>query len=242
MSILSVVTIREGSKGLENKCLRKIGGKAVFEYTIEYSIDLNNRIEEGVFTVVSSDSTTVRKYCSEKNIYFLKRSPRLASDVAQIADVIYDAYRKIGGDFDYISLLYGNNPLRYPEEFLKAYGFLQENKDYDAVLSMQNVEKFNPAWIFELDEDVLPAKRSEGYRRQDLKQFMIHDGHTILFRTKHFLEFMESNYTQNIMYQAIGKKIKPMLNDRLIIDIDAEKDLQLAEAVLMRGKKCSKID
>ena len=232
MSIFSVVTIREGSKGLKNKCLRKISGKAVFEYTIEYSLELNCRMREEVFTVVSSDSEIVRKYCSENGICFLKRSPWLASDVARLEDVIFDAYRKIEGDFDYISLLYGNSPLRYPEEFLKAYRFLQENKGYDAVKSMQNVEKFNPAWMHELNEDVLPVKKSKGYRRQDLKQFMIHDGHTILFRTKHFLEFMGSNPKQNIVYQAFGNKIKPMLNDKLIIDIDTEKDLKLAAAAL----------
>lgn len=234
MSILSVVVIREGSEGLKNKCLRKIGGKAVFEYTIEYSLDLNRRIKEGVFTVVSSDSETVRKYCSEKNVYFLKRDSKLASDVARLEDVIFDAYRKIGKDFNHISLLNGNCPIRYPEEFLKAYRFLQENKDYDGVLSMQNVEKFNPDWMFELNEDVIPAQKSKGYRRQDLKQLMIHDGHTILFRTKYFTEFMESNCKQTIMYQAFGKKIKPMLNDKLVIDIDTEKDLKLAGAVLLR--------
>ena len=92
MSILSVVAIREGSEGLKNKCLRKINDKAVFEYTIEYSLDLDTRIEEGVFTVVSSDSEIVRQYCSENNIYFLKRSPLLASDTARIEDAIYDAY------------------------------------------------------------------------------------------------------------------------------------------------------
>lgn len=238
MSILSLVAIREGSKGLEKKCLRKIGGKAIFEYTIEYSIDLNHRIEEEVSTVVSSDSGIVRRYCSENNIYFLKRSPRLASDVARIEDVIYDAYCKIGGHFDYISLLYGNIPTRYPEEFLQAYRFLQENKGYDAVLSMQNVEKFNPAWMFELNEDVLPVRKSEAYRRQDLKRFMIHDGHTSLFRAKHFLEFMGSNAKENIIYESFGKKIKPMLHDKLVIDIDTEKDLKLAAAVLMRQMEC----
>jgi CMP-N-acetylneuraminic acid synthetase len=234
MSILSLVTIREGSKGLKNKCLRKIRGKAVFIYTVEYSIDLEHRIGERVFTAVSSDAEIVRSYCSKNGIRFLQRSPQLASDTARIEDVIYEAYREIGDDFDYISLLYGNYPIRYPEEFLKAYHFLQENESYDAVLSMQNVGKFNPAWMFDLTEDILPFKKSEGYRRQDLKQLMIHDGHTILFRTKHFLEFMESNLERNIMYQVFGSKIKPVLNDKLIIDIDTEKDLKLAEAVLMR--------
>ena len=242
MSILSLVTIREGSKGLSNKCLRKIDGKAVFAHTIEYSIELNHRIEEEVFTVISSDSEIVEQYCSENTVCFRKRSARLASDVARIEDVLYDAYHKIAKDFDYISLLYGNIPTRYPEEFLRAYDFLLENKDYDAVLSMQNVGKFNPAWMSELNEDVLSARKGKAYRRQDLKQFMIHDGHTILFRAKHFLEFIKSNSKRNTMYQAFGKKIKPMLNDRLVIDIDEERDLKLAEAVLMREKECRGID
>jgi CMP-N-acetylneuraminic acid synthetase len=235
MSIFSIVTVRKGSQGLKDKCMRKLDGKAVFEYTIEYSIDLDSMTEEEVFTVVSSDSDMIREYCSENNICFLKRSLRLASDVARIEDVIYDAYRKTGKDFDYISLLYGNIPIRYPGEFLKAYNFLLENKDYDAVISMQNVEKFNPAWMFDLNEDILPVKKIEGYRRQDLKQLMIHDGHTILFRTKHFLEFMKRKSEQSIMYEAFGKKIKPMLNDKLIIDIDTKRDLKVAEAVLKFG-------
>ena len=64
MSVFSVVTIREKSKGLENKCLREINGRAVFEYTIEYSLDLKRRGKEEVFTVVSSDSATVRELSS----------------------------------------------------------------------------------------------------------------------------------------------------------------------------------
>ena len=233
MSVFSVITAREGSGGLKGKCLRKINGKRVFEYSVEYSMELSYKIKEGVFTVVSSDSETIKKYCLENNIHFIEREPELASDTARIEDVIYDAYGRTGKDFEYISLLYGNIPTRYPEEFFKAYRFLLENKDYDCVLSMQNVEKFNPDWMFELDENILPAKESNGYRRQDLRQLMIHDGHTILFRTRHFLEsFIKTNCKENIVYAAFGKKIKPMLNDKLIIDVDTERDLEVTEAVL----------
>lgn len=236
MSIFSLVVVRKGSKRLKGKCLKKINGRAIFEYSVEYSIELDHKIKEEVFTVVSSDSEIIRKYCSKKNIYFLKRSSLLASGIARIEDVIYDAYCKISTkDFEYISLLYGNIPVRYPEEFLKAYNFLEEKKDYDAALSMQNVEKFNPSWMFELNRNVLPAKKSKGCRRQDLKQLMIHDGHTILFRTNYFLEFMRRNSKQDVMYEAFGNKIKPMLNDKLIIDVDTERDLKLAEAVLKFG-------
>lgn len=232
MSILSIVTVREGSKGLKGKCLRKINEKYVFEYSVKYSMELSDKIKEENFTVVSSDSETIKKYCLEKNIYFIERETKLVSDVAHIEDVIYDAYYRVGKDFEYISLLYGNIPTRYSEELLKAYKFLLKHEDYDCVLSMQNVGKHNPSWMFELNEDILPSKKNEGYRRQDLRQLMIHDGHTILFRTRHFLEFMKTNSKGNIMYEAFGKKIKPMLNNKLIIDIDGEKDLILAETVL----------
>lgn len=231
MSVFSIVVARAGSKGLKNKCLRKIKGRYLFEYSIKYSIELNNKIEEKNFTLVSSDSETIEEYCLTKNIYFIKRKAELASDVTQIEDVIFDAYCRIGKDFEYTSLLYGNIPTRYPEEFLKAYAFLSQNEDYDCVLSMQNVEKYNPSFLFELNKSILP-KKNENYRRQDLKQFMVPDGHTVLFRTPYFLKFMETNSKKNIMYEAFGKKIKPMLNNKLIIDIDTQKDLILAEAVL----------
>lgn len=237
MSIFSVVIVREGSKGAKNKCLSQVAGKAIFEYTAEYSLDLNHRLEEEVFTIISSDSETIGKYCLENNIPFIKRSPELASDFARREDVIYDAYCRNGKDFDYISLLYGNIPIRYPEEFLKAYYFLAKNKDYDCVLSMKNVEKFNPAWMFDLNETVLPVRKEQVYRRQDMTQLMIHDGHTILFRSEHFLEFCRNNCEQTIMYEAFGKKIKPMLNDKLIIDIDTVRDLELAKAALKFGIK-----
>jgi len=152
--------------------------------------------------------------------------------IARIEGVIYDAYCWVGKNFDYISLLYGNIPTRYPEEFVRAYNFLQENADYDAVISMQNVEKYNPAWLFELNEDVLLMKKEEAYRRQDLKQYMVPDGHTILVRNNHFLKFMAENLPTRFIYAALGKKIKPMLNDKLIIDIDMESDLELARATL----------
>lgn len=234
MNILSIITVRKGSKGLKNKCTRKIKDKYVFEYTIEYSLALNRELKGKVFTVVSSDSDEIKKYCIKNDIFFIKRSPKLACDFTQIEEVIYDVYCKVGHYFDYISLLYGNVPTRYKQEFLRAYNFLINNKDYQAVLSVQNVEKYNPSWMFPLNEEILPIKRYEGYRRQDLKQFMIHDGHTILFRTKNFLEFMgKRGLTQKKgLYDAFGKKIKPMLNEIIIIDIDTEKDIELAKAFI----------
>ncbi|MCM8823957.1 MAG: hypothetical protein NC822_04710 [Candidatus Omnitrophica bacterium] len=232
MGIFSLVVARKGSKGLANKVVQLINGKYVFEYSIEYSLNLAKLINVPIFTVVSSDSELIETYCLSKGIYFIKREDRLSSDTCRIEEVIYDAYTKVGKNFKYISLLYGNVPTRYPDEFLKAYNFLEGNNDYDAVLSMQNVEKYNPSWMFEYNEEILPLKEKEGYRRQDLKQFMIHDGHTILFRSDYFINFIKNGKKDEFMYQTFGKKIKPLINNKLIVDVDTKSDLILADSVL----------
>ena len=232
MSIFSLVIARKDSKGLKNKVVQKINNKYVFEYSIEYSLGLSSKINKEVLTVVSSDSEIIEQYCKKNSILFTRRKPHLASDVAQIEDVVYDAYEQVSREFKYISLLYGNIPTRYSDEFLRAFEFLENNPEYDAVLSMQNVEKYNPAWMFELEKDALPVKGQQGYRRQDLKQYMIHDGHTILAKSSYFMDFMKKGRSRKILFEAFGKTIKPMLNNRLIIDIDTERDLKLAEAFL----------
>jgi len=239
MKVFSIVAVRKGSKGLRSKCVKKIANKSVFEYVIEYSLKLDYELKGKHFTAVSSDSEIVKKYCLKNDIPFINRNRILASDTAQIEEVIYDAYLKAGGKVDLISLLYGNIPTRYPAEFIKAYKFLKVNNDFDAVLSMQKVEKYNPGWMFELNEEVLPTRKCTSYRRQDLKQYMIHDGHTILFRTEHFLRFMREKGLNGKkgLYDSFGDKIKPMLNEKIIVDIDTQRDLQLAGAILSRRKR-----
>ena len=232
MSVFSIVAARSHSKGLKDKVIQKINDKYIFEYSLDYSLGLSEKIGSEVFTVVSSDSKVIEEFCKKKNTLFSGRKPELATDTAKIEDVIYDTYMRIGRDFEYISLLYGNVPTRYPDEFLKAFNFLEENRDYDAALSMQNVEKYNPAWMFEFNADSLPVKNKEAYRRQDLKKFIIHDGHTILTRSSYFIEYMKEAKAGNIMYEAFGRKIKPMLNNKPVIDIDTQKDLKLAMAAL----------
>ncbi len=231
MSVLSLVVSRKGSKGLPDKGTLCISGKPLFVYAVDYSLELA-RLVPSLYTAVSSDSEVIGSYCAEHEISFLARAPSLASDTARLEEVIFEAYRKIGKDFDYISLLYGNVPTRYPDEFMRAYRFLEENREYDAVLSMQNVEKYNPAWMFELDKEQLPRRDFQGYRRQDLRQYMIHDGHTILFRAAYFLSFMESGAETTYLYEPFGKKIKPVISDKVVIDVDTKRDLVLAGAVI----------
>ena len=230
VKVLSVVCARAGSKGLSNKCIVKINNKMVVEYAIEYSLSLGSNVE----TVVSTNIESLIEYCEKQNIAFIKRAPKFCTDESKIDDALADAIESYGLDSEYCSLVYGNIPTRYPQLFQEALEFLKSNKDYDAAISMQNVEKFHPAWMFDLNEETLSKERESHYRRQMLPQKMIHDGHTLIFKKDEFSRRYrgELPYDKKKRYSIFGTKFKPLINDKVIVDIDIKKDLILAEALL----------
>ncbi len=235
MKVLSVVCAREGSKGLANNCVARINNKMVVEYAIEYSLSLGSNVE----TVVSTDIAEVIGYCKKKNIAYIERNSKFCTDESKIDDALADAIEKKGHDCECCSIVYGNVPTRYPTLFCEALDFLQENKDYDAVISMQNVEKFHPEWMFDYNEEVLPLEPKSHYRRQSLPQKMIHDGHTLIFKSKEFINKYKGliPYDTEYKYSIYGDRIKPIINNKVIIDIDTERELELAEAVIKNHKE-----
>jgi CMP-N-acetylneuraminic acid synthetase len=235
VKVLSVVCARAGSKGLNNKCVAKINHKMVVEHAIEYSLSLGSNVE----TVVSTDIESLIEYCKKEHITYIKRVPKFCADESKIDDALADAIESNGQDCEYCSLVYGNIPTRYPDLFYEALNFLQENKDYDAVISMQNVEKFHPEWMFDYNEKVLPLVEESHYRRQSLSQKMIHDGHTLIFNKDKFFRKYRGKlpYDKKKRYSIFGAKFKPLINDEVIVDIDTKKDLILADALLNNRSK-----
>jgi|TARA_B100000315_G_scaffold259866_1_gene317756 CMP-N-acetylneuraminic acid synthetase len=234
MKVLSVVCARACSKGLANKCIAKINNKMIVEYAIEYSLSLGSNVE----TVISTDIAEVIRYCKRENIACIERDLKFCADESKIDDAIADAIVKKGQGCECCSLIYGNIPTRYPNLFHDALNVLQKNKDYDAVISMQNVEKFHPEWMFDYDEEVLPLEAESHYRRQSLPQKMIHDGHTLVFRKDDFYNRYNGRlpYNKEYRYSIFGSNIKPLINNEIIVDIDTKKDLILAEALILNGK------
>lgn len=231
MKVLSVVCARAGSKGLQNKCVAKIGDKMTIEYTIEYSLSLG----ENVKTVVSTDSQEIICYCKKNKIDYIARSPELSRDESKIDGVIEDALKSMGKDCDYCSLLYGNIPTRYPELFHAAIDFLKQNDDYDGAISMQSLDHFHPDWALDYNIDLVPNKKMLYYRRQSMPKKMSHDTHTLIFKKDGFMKRYNGSeaYESEYIYRIFGNKLKPILNDKLIVDIDTKKDLELARTLIL---------
>lgn len=230
MKILSVVCARAGSKGLKNKCIEKVKDKMVIEFSIAYSLSLGKYVK----TVISTDIDEVITYCKKNSIDYIKRDSSLCNDKAKIEDVLRDAIEKKGLDCNYCSLVYGNIPTRYPAVFYRATKFLNNHADYDAVISMQKVGKFHPEWMFDYNSQSLPKIKETVYRRQDLPPKMIHDGHTLIFKSDEFLKKYKGlvPYEPRFIYSIFGNRIKPLINNELILDIDTDKDLKTARVLL----------
>ncbi len=237
MKVLSVICARSGSKGLRNKCIAEIMDKMVVEYSIQYSLSLGDNVK----TVVSTDITVLISYCKANKIEYIIRAPELCTDGSKIEDTLVDAIEKKGKDCEYCSLIYGNIPTRYPEIFHNALLYLEENKDYDAVISMQNVGKFHPDWMFDYNETIVPKRVETHFRRQALSPKMIHDGHTLIFRIEEFYKKCKGliTYNNEYKYSIFGNKIKPLITENIIVDIDSEKDLEIAKTIM---EKCQNKD
>lgn len=238
--ILSIIVARKGSMGLKSKCMLPINSKPVVEHVVEWSSGLSDK-EKNIYvdTLVSTDIEELEEICKKYNAFYLKRDDRLSGNAVRIEDVMADAVEKLKGKWDYLSLLYGNIPVRYESLFYEPLDFLEKNKSYDAALSFQNVEKYNPAWMIDLSENELPDWNEKGFRRQDLKQYMVHDGHTCITRAEFFIKkyYEMKKKRTGKMYEVFGTKIKPWLNGELVIDIDTERDYWLANAVKSYEKK-----
>ncbi|MBU1218316.1 hypothetical protein KKF34_16565 [Myxococcota bacterium] len=237
ITVNSVVIARKGSKGLPSKCMLPIEGKSLLEHVIGWSTSLSNE-NIRVKTIVSTDIEGLSNLCDHYGAHYHQRDPALAADAVRVEDVVYDAVRN-DLDADFISMLYGNIPLRYDNLFHEPIEFLLNNPDVDAVLTFQNVEKFNPAWMTDFqDSGLLPESWTEkAFRRQDLKQFMIHDGHTILFKSAYFLNYMKHQNRTGKMYEQFGWNIRPWVHDELVIDIDTKKDYLMARGLMSIPKE-----
>jgi len=235
MKVLSIICARAGSKGLKNKCIAKINNKMVVEYSIEYSLSLGDDVK----TVVSTDIEVLIEYCKKNNINYIRRNSDFCTEDSPIDEAIAEVIEKQGTDCPLCSLVYGNIPTRYCDIFFEALSFMEVNKDFDAAISMQNVEKYHPVWMFDFNDEVLPKDKEVHYRRQMLPQKMIHDGHTLLFKSKEFFNKYKGlvPYDTEYIYSIFGDRIKPIINSKVIIDIDTKKELELAEAVITNYKE-----
>ena len=221
MKTLIIIPARSGSKGLADKNKKKLLGKSLIEYSIEYALKIKKHND--VVCVTTNDPDIMNFSKKYKSIIFLKRSDFLSTDTTSMNSVLLDALKKTNKSFDFIALLQPTSPIREINDYHKMTE-LFSNKT-DLVVSVKE-SKVNPYFtLFEENEKGFLKKCKEGNysRRQDCPKSYYYNGSIYLIKVQSLVKYG---------LHGVRKIRKFLMPSERSIDIDTIYDWKMAELIL----------
>jgi CMP-N-acetylneuraminic acid synthetase len=224
--ILGIIPARGGSKGIPDKNLKELAGKALLAYTADAAR------ASGVIDrlVLSTDSEAIAELGKSLDIEVpFMRPAELAVDEAAMLPVLQHAVKELENDgwkAEIIVLLQPTSPLRKASHIRSAVEKLK-NEDCDSVVSVVEIpDLFSPQKALREQEGQLQFWLDEGreiMRRQQLETAYAREGTVYVFWRDVLME-KDSIY---------GEKCLPLvLSDEESLNLDTTEDWQLAEAKL----------
>lgn len=230
MFTLAVILARAGSKGLPNKCVRRLRGRAVIEYTFDHALEAR-RVDA---VVLSTDSAEAIHLARERGLVCIERPAHLADDTARLDDALRHAVRdyekRCARQTDLVVMLYGNVPVRRAGIIDEGIQHILET-DADSVQTVAPVGKHHPDWMFRLNRDRMdPVHRNRHYRRQDLEPLYLLDGGLTVMTRSALFNALDNSDEPHAFLGHDRRAIIVAPHDT--VDIDEQIDLYLAEAIL----------
>ena len=220
MNTVAFIPARKGSKGLPGKNKKIFHGKPLIQWSIEQAAE--TKLFDHI--IVSSDDEDVLQIASELKklkVVPVERLPELATDTADMDDVLYDFFAREGNECKYICLLPPTSPLRLPEDIKAMFKFIKMKK-YWTVISVKWCDFIG--WVEQpTNMGPLPmynvAKRPNRQTRND---FFLENGSIYWFKHDIFVPYghMIANQTRVKLYEM------PMERS---LEIDTPFDFYLAE-------------
>jgi CMP-N-acetylneuraminic acid synthetase len=230
MCVLGVILARAGSKGLPDKCVKPLLGRAVIDYTFDHALSAVS-LDDIVFT---TDSVQAAALARSRSVRVIDRPAELAHDTATVDAVARHAVETFEaegrGPFDVIVLLYGNIPVRAAGVIDRVVEHLIDTSA-DSVRTVAPVTKLHPDWLHRLDGDRMVQYRENSiYRRQDLSPLYYHDG-AVLAVTRDALFTTPAH--PGDFHAFLGSDRRAVIQEpHDAVDVDDPVDLYLAEAIL----------
>lgn len=231
---LGVILARAGSKGLPEKCVRELAGRAVIAYTFDH-VAASRQLTGAVLT---TDSEPAKALARQGGIEVIDRPPALADDTATVDAAARHAVElwesRHDATVDIVVLLYGNIPVRADGLIDRAIEHLVRTQA-DSVRSVAVVSKQHPDWLHKLDGDKMRQFRPNSiYRRQDLEPLFYHDGAVAAVTRAALFGALK---TPEDHQAFLGKDRRALIQrPEDAVDIDEPIDLVLAEAILRAQK------
>ena len=186
-SVLALIPARGGSKGIPEKNLCRIGALTLTARAVRCAR------ETGRFgrVAVSTDSNAIAAEARGEGAEVIRRPAALASDTANVVDVIAHALDVLAGDGftpDVVVLLEPTSPLRTPAMVSET---LDRLAGADAAFTVSPVPvRFHPRKQFWVDPDGSARRVAPDLampvRRQELTETFVQNGAVYAFRTAMF--------------------------------------------------------
>lgn len=228
MRTLILIPARAGSKGLPGKNVKILGELPLISHTILFAKEIAK--SDDVICISTNDDKVISIADGLGLPVPFKRPEALATDTAGSYDVIMHAlqyYEEQGQKFDRLTLLQPTSPFREVADFKKMDILYTPN--CDMVVSVC-VSKNNPYFnLFEEDTSgyLKKSKESESIRRQDCPEVYAFNGSIYLMNV--------ASLKKNNL-QGFANIIKSVMPEERSIDIDNERDWQIAEFFLKNNK------
>ena len=222
--ILALVPARSGSKGIKNKNIRKINGKPLIKYTLDFI----NKLKFIDLKIVSSDGLKILKLAKQNNFIGIKRPKVLSGDKVSDFSVIKSVLNNsevIKSKCDYIIYLQPTSPMRRNKELIYALKKMISEKLHSA-WSISKIDKKNhPLKILTIKNKNLSLYDLKGKNiiaRQQLDDIYVRNGVFYIFSIKEIMK-KKSIYFNITLPVKINYKI---------VNIDNLNDLRIATKML----------
>ena len=219
MKVVAIIPARAGSVRLPRKNRKKLLGKPLINWTINFVKKLKFVND----TIISTNDKIILKKITNKNksMKVFIRPEYLARKSTNLIDaVIYDLvkYEKKFGKISTILLLQPTSPIRKVKELIlafKKFNFFKKKKSIISVSKTDHAGKRN----FEIKNNRLILSKKKNF-------FSYQANGNFFFATPSFLKKYKSFYCKNKTYPIIMK------NKLMSTDIDTLKDFKKIEKFL----------
>lgn len=225
--VIVIIPARQGSKSIKDKNIKKINGKPMLEYSIEYA--KRSKIVNQI--VVSTDS---KKYLDKIKKYKLDfsvlRKKKLSGDLVKDFPVIKDALKRseyyFKKRFDFIILLRPTSPFREKNLIERSLKILLSKRNATSVRAMFRTKqhpyrqwKYDSKKVFV--RSIIPSVHEPfNLPRQKLPNYFFQTGE------------IETIKRSTIMSGSIsGNFILPILIKKQSIDVDDLSDLKIKKKI-----------
>lgn len=228
--IIAIVPARSGSKGLENKNIRKLGDTHLIGYPIRAALE-SKMIDTVVF---SSDSKEYLEIAKIYEPHVLDLRPKeLASDTAKRSDLILYLLDKYEG-YELVVYLEPTSPFTTADDIDRAINKLLKSKDFGrAIVGVCSSDTHHPMYALKMsDSGVIKPYFLDSFKdlpinRQELDNVHFFDG-------SFYISFVDTFRHEGEFYHS--KTLGLELESYKSLEIDQEIDFKIAEVIKNEDK------